>query len=186
LRSAHITVSDHDWDPRRNPKQNWSDDDIAYLTIENRLRAVTFVRDALSKEMKIAWDKKKPILTLATTRLKTLLLAALECDEDIDCPFEIEDVEELSIKKSRFLGPIRVPPPIQVLQLQENRLKEVMDDEKLSINEREVASNQYHTMWQLKAFLICELFTTEEDLLNSDETMRFILGQSWYLWIVFD
>ena len=188
LRQTNSTTALHekDWEPRGKPRTEWTDTEVAFIAFENRLDAMSLVKEALETEARLLWAMQKGTLSLLPVRLRKLLMTALQYYEDIVCPYELNVWEEAKTKGSRCLGPMKLPPPAQALQLQEMRLEELISDGELDSGLKEIAGNQYHTVWSLKTHLISELFPTSEDLLRTSETRTFMLGSDWELWVVCD
>ncbi len=185
---GHISTNteEREWAPHEQPSSQWTPEDIAFIAIKNRMEAVSVVKRGIESEAELPWQITKKAALLVPMRLKNLLLKTLESMDTLECPSNLVHTEALLKQHPRSLEPKKLPIPIQALQLQEIRLAEILTDESLNPRLREVASNQYHVVWQLKTFLISELFPTEENLLGDSASRKFLLGLDWMLLVAWD
>lgn len=181
-------AEDAEWPELINkPKNEWDEYETSYIAFRNRLIIVDDLKEAFEKEAVLVRKMTISTLRLVPSTLRKRLLEVVECEEE---QAHLDGLDPAYFKrevpKGRFLGPVKLPPPIQAMYKLEMELFGLMEQEPKNSLLYRIAKNQYHAVWKLQRYLVADLFEAKEDVLGAGASLRLEIVNDWHMRVVFD
>lgn len=172
-------VVDEEEDLSQKPTHLWTEEEVELVFCSGRLSMFEDIYNALRNEVDMSEELPEEEAQQLGERLLRLLVRCLETEEDQPCCFELDEYASTQVRAPGTLGPIKLPPWVQALQLAENQLVRRLQSLALPVPVRAILDEQHTLVMRLKTFLIAETFSVHGDM----GKFQFFIGDNWEMWV---
>lgn len=167
LTKLELQIGEKAVDLGQKPAHLWTEDEILFAQCDSRVDFLQELLDDFDEEAKLIDGLPSPMQFDPKRHLLSLLISCLECEEDLPCESRLGTVDAIPKSGHGVLGPRKLPPWVQALCLLESELLAQYERTDVTTTMRELVQVQRYAIQELRMFLICDLFPTQEGVYYS-------------------